>query len=130
MEEQTRLGAQGVNGTLFVAPDRVVIRRKRALLVILSQGLKRTIEKEIAIQEVAAVELKPATAFVNGYLRLSFEGEPAPVGGGLDAAQDINAIMFNVKQQPGFEAVRRLIERYRSAGPGVEPTLDPAGSGP
>jgi hypothetical protein len=130
MEEQERLGAQGVNGTVFVAPDRVVIRRKRALLVILSQGLKRTIEKEIAIEEVAGVELKPATSFVNGYIRLSVAGEPEPAGGGFDAAQDINAIMFNTKQQPGFEAVQRLIERYRSAGPGTEPTLDPAGSAP
>jgi hypothetical protein len=116
MEEQARLGAKGVNGTLFVAPDRIVIRRKRALLVILSQGLKRTIEKEVAVEQVAGTRLKPATAFVNGYLRLSIDGEPEPAGGGLDAAQDINAIMFNAKQQPGFEAAQRLIERYRAAG--------------
>jgi hypothetical protein len=115
MEEQSRLGAQGVNGTLFVAPDRIVIRRKRALLVIMSQGLKRTIEKEIAVEQVACAELKPATKFVNGYLRLSVTGEPEPGGGGFDAAQDINAIMFNAKQQPAFEAAYRLIERHRSA---------------
>jgi hypothetical protein len=115
MEEQARHGAKGVNGTLIVAPDRIVIRRKRALLVIMSQGLKRTIEKEIAVERVAGTELKPATSFVNGYLRLSVAGEPEPAGGGLDAAEDINAIMFNVKQQPGFEAAQRLIERYRSS---------------
>jgi len=114
MEEQARLGAKGVNGTLIVAPDRIVIRRRRALLVIMSQGLKRTIEKEIAVERVAGTELKPATAFVNGYLRLSVTGEPEPAGGGFDAAQDINAIMFNAKQQPGFEAAQRLIERYRT----------------
>ena len=55
MEEQARLGAKGVNGTLIVAPDRIVIRRKRALLVIMSQGLKRTIEKEIAVERVAGI---------------------------------------------------------------------------
>jgi hypothetical protein len=126
MEEQARLGARGVNGALFVAPDRIVIRRKRALLVILSQGLKRTVEKEVAMEQVAGLELKPATSFVNGYLRLSVAGEPAPGGGGFDAAQDINAIMFNARQQPAFEAVRRLIDRYRGAGPGDDPAPDPA----
>jgi hypothetical protein len=126
MEEQGRVGAKGVNGTLIVSPDRVVIRRKRALLVIMSQGIKRTIEKEIAMEQVAGLKLKPATSLVNGYLRLSVAGEPEPAGGGFDAAQDINAIMFNVKQQPGFEAVQRLIDRYRSAGSDGEPALDPA----
>ena len=116
MGEQARLGAKGVNGTLIVSPDRIVIRRKRAILVIMSQGLKRTIEKEIAMDRVAGTELKPATSFVNGYLRLSVAGEPEPAGGGFDAAQDINAIMFTAKQQPAFEAVQRLIEQYRSAG--------------
>jgi hypothetical protein len=127
MEEQAHLGAKGVNGTLIVSPDRIVIRRKRAILVIMSQGLKRTIEKEIAMEQVAGLELKPATKFVNGFLRLSVAGEPAPAGGGLDAAQDINAIMFNAKQQPGFEAVQRLIERYRSTGPDGEVAPDPTG---
>jgi hypothetical protein len=127
MEEQGRLGAKGVNGTLIVSPDRIVIRRKRALLVIMSQGIKRTIEKEIAMEQVAGLKLKPATSLVNGYLRLSVAGEPEPDGGGFDAAQDINAIMFNAKQQPGFEAVQRLIERYRSARPDGEPAHEPAG---
>jgi hypothetical protein len=121
MEERAKLGAKGVNGTLFVAPDRIVIRRKRALLVIMSQGLKRTIEKEIAVEQVAGTQLKPATSFVNGYLRLSVAGEPEPAGGGFDAAQDINAIMFTAKQQPGFEAAQRLIEKYRSDAQGGEP---------
>jgi len=115
MEEQAHLGAKGVNGTLIVSPDRIVIRRKRAILVIMSQGLKRTIEKEIPMGQVAGTELKSATSLVNGYVRVSVTGEPKPVGGGFDAAQDINAIMFNTKQQPGFEAVQRLIERYRSS---------------
>jgi hypothetical protein len=125
MEERAKIGAKGVNGTLFVAPDRIVVRRKRALLVIMSQGLKRTLEKEIAVEQVAGTQLKPATSFVNGYLRLSVAGEPEPTGGGFDAAQDTNAIMFTAKQQPGFEAAQRLIEKYRSDAQGGEPA--PAG---
>ena len=121
MDQQAQIGAKGVNGTVIVAPDRVVIRRKRALLVIMSQGLKRTIEKEITMDQVAGAQLKPATKFVNGYLRLSVAGESEPAGGGFDAAQDINAIMFNAKQQPAFEAAHRLIETYRSAAQGGEP---------
>ena len=121
MDQQAQIGAKGVNGTVIVAPDRVVIRRKRALLVIMSQGLKRTIEKEITMDQVAGAQLKPATKFVNGYLRLSVAGEPEPGGGGFDAAQDINAIMFNAKQQPAFEAAHRLIETHRSAAQGGEP---------
>ena len=69
----------------------------------MSQGLRRTTEKEISLDQVAGAQFKPATAFVNGFIRLSIVGQTEPEGGGFDAAQDENAVMFTSKQQPGFE---------------------------
>ena len=75
MQGPEQFATKGVNGTIFVRPDRIVLRRKSGLLAIMSQGLKRTTEKAIPIDQVAGVQLKPATAFVNGYVRLSVLGE-------------------------------------------------------
>ena len=125
MQGPEQFATKGVNGTIFVRPDRIVLRRKWGLLAIMSQGLKRTTEKAIPIDQVAGVQLKPATAFVNGYVRLSVLGEAEPEGGGLDAAQDENAVMFTLKQQPGFEWAKELIDRNREAAPEDTPaTLD------
>jgi hypothetical protein len=115
MQESEQFATKGVNGTIFVRPDRIVIRRKRGLLAIMSQGLKRTTEKAIPLDQVAGAQLKQATAFVNGFIRLSIIGQAEPEGGGLDAAQDENAVMFTIKQQPGFEWAKELIDRYREA---------------
>jgi hypothetical protein len=122
MQGPEQFATKGVNGTIFVRPDHIVIRRKRALLAIMSQGLKRTTEKELALDQVAGVQLKQATTFVNGYIRLSIAGQTEPAGGGLDAAQDEDAIMFTVKQQPGFEWAKELIDRHRAAAQAGDPT--------
>jgi hypothetical protein len=122
MQGPEQFATKGVNGTIFVTPDRVVVRRKRGLLAIMSQGLKRTTEKAIPSDQVAGARFKPATAFVNGYIRLSILGEAEPEGGGLDAAQDENAVMFTLKQQPGFEWAKELVDRYRAAARGGVPT--------
>jgi hypothetical protein len=124
MQEPEQFATKGVNGTVFVTPDRVVIRRKRALLAIMSQGLRRTTEKVIPMEQVAGAQFKQATAFVNGYLRLSIAGQPEPEGGGIDAAQDDGAVMFTNKQQPGFEWAKELIDRYRATVRDGSPTTN------
>ena len=113
MEEAERFGANGVNGTLEVLPDRIIIRRKRAWLALLGQGLRG--RKEIAIELVAGTRWKNATAFLNGYIQFSLIGDAEPRGGAFDAAQDEDSVMFTNKQQPGFERARELIELHREA---------------
>jgi len=113
MQEPELFWTKGVNGTLVVMPDRIIIKRKRALLPFLGQGLRGA--NEIAIDHVSSTQLKKATALINGYIRFSLLGGAAAKRGGFDAAQDENAIMFTNKQQPGFEKAGELVDRYREA---------------
>jgi hypothetical protein len=113
MEEAERFGANGVNGTLEVLPDRIIIRRKRAWLALLGQAPRG--RKEIAVDQVAGTGFKNATAFINGYIQSSLIGDVETRRGAFDASQDENAITFTIKQQPGFEKARELIELHREA---------------
>jgi len=113
MEGPVRFATKGVNGTLVVTPDRILIRRKRSMLPSLGQGLKGG--KVIAIDQVSSTQFKKATAFINGYIQFSLLGGAETKRGGFDAAQDENAIMFTNKQQPGFEKAKELVDLYREA---------------
>jgi len=119
MEDVERFGASGVNGTLEVVPDRIIIRRKRAWMALLGQGLRG--RKEIAIDQVTGTRFKNATAFINGYIQFSIIGDAETRRGALDAAQDENSVMFTNKQQPGFERARELIELHREAARNAAP---------
>ena len=119
MEDVERFGASGVNGTLEVVPDRIIIRRKRAWMALLGQGLRG--RKEIAIDQVTGTRFKNATAFINGYIQFSIIGDAETRRGALDAAQDENSVMFTNKQQPGFERARELVELHREAALNVAP---------
>jgi len=123
MEVPEPFAAKGVNGTLVVLPDRIIIRRKRALLPMLGQGFRRG--KVIAIDQVSSTQLKKATAFVNGYIQFSLPGGETKRGG-LAAAQDEDAIMFTNKQQPSFEMARELVDRYCDAARNATATRSPA----
>ena len=109
--DAARFGAKGVNGTLLVLPDRILIKRRSVLLRLLGHGVLR--EKEIGLDEIAGIRFKTATGFVNGFIQLTLAGEQARTGGGLEAAQDPNAVMFKLKQQPAFEQAKAIIERRR-----------------
>jgi hypothetical protein len=113
VEVPKQFGARGVNGTLVVMPDRIIIRRKRALLPWLGQGIKGS--KEIAIDQVSGTQLKRATAFINGYIGFSLVGGAETRLSGFAAAQDDDSIMFTNKQQPGFEKAKELVDLYREA---------------
>ncbi len=112
MEGPRKFATKGVNGTLVVTPDRILIRRKRALLPLMGQGIRGS--KEIAIDQISGTQLKRATAFVNGYIQFSLPGGEKKRGG-FAAAQDEDSIMFTSKQQPGFEMAKELVDLYREA---------------
>jgi hypothetical protein len=113
MQGTDQFGVRGRNGTLLVMPDRIVIKRKRSFVALLGQGLSG--DRAIEMDHLAGVRYRPATRIMNGFIRFSLSGDPEPKGGGFDAAQDEHAVMFTVKQQPGFEHAKRLVDRYREA---------------
>jgi hypothetical protein len=119
MEEEERFGARGVNGTLEVLPDRIILRRTRAWLALLGQGPKG--RKEIAVDQVAGIRFKDATAFFNGYIQFALIGDAETRRGAFDAAQDVNSVMFTNKQQPAFERARELVEHHREAARDAAP---------
>ena len=102
-----------MNGTLEVLPDRIIIRRKRAWLALLGQGLRG--RKEIAIDQVAGTGFKNATAFINGYIQFSLIGDAETRRGAFDAAQDENSVMFTNKQQPALRHPFESAAAFRAA---------------
>jgi hypothetical protein len=110
MEGPEQFAVRGVNGTLVVRPDRVIVRRKRAFLALLGQDGGT---REIAIDQVSGIQFKKATRFVNGYIRFSLAGDVETKRSGFDAAQDADSVMFGIKQQPVFEKARELVDIYR-----------------
>jgi hypothetical protein len=117
MEGPKQFATKGVNGTLVVTPDRVIVKRKRALLPLLGRGLRG--DKQIAIDQRSSTQFKKATAFVNGYIGFSLVGGAETKLSGFAAAQDDDSIMFTNKQQPGFEKAKELVDLYREAARNV-----------
>ena len=119
MQSTEQFGVKGRNGTLLVMPDRIVIKRKRSFVALLGQGLSG--DRAIEMDRVAGVQYKQATKLMNGFIRFSLPGDPEPKSGGFDAGQDEHAVMFTIKQQPGFEHAKRLVDRYCAAAPAESP---------
>jgi hypothetical protein len=115
---------KGVNGTLVVVPQGVIIKRVGAKAV-LSQG--RQPDQQIPIEDVASAQLKESTTLKNGYLYLQLHG--CERKGGFDAARDSHAIMFTKKQQPAFQKAKELIDQYGAdaAQPAPGPGIPEAG---
>ena len=112
MEETQRVAIRGVNGTLVVMPDYILIKRRRAL-ASLDRG--RRSDRKIAIAQIVDTRLKVASPFINGYIQFSLEVGPEGGRGGYAAAQDDNAVMFTKKQQPGFERAKAFVDGHREA---------------
>lgn len=112
MEAAERFAVRGVNGTLVVTPDRILIKRRRAL-ASLDRSVKP--ETEIAIGQIVDTRLKVASPFINGHIQFSLAEGPERGRGGLEAALDENAVMFTNKQQPGFEKAKELVNGHREA---------------
>ena len=98
--------AAGVAGTITFDGVNVTIEHKRPLQ---SQSVKR-----IPVASISAIEWKPPTALVNGYIEFTILGgvEHQVVGHSrtMDATQNENALVFTRKQQPQFEALRDAVD--------------------
>ncbi|WP_411503498.1 SHOCT domain-containing protein [Brevibacillus centrosporus] len=97
--------AQGVNGSLIIYPNRILISRQSSFLAKSS----RLYDKEITIKSVSAIQLKEPSMFLNGFIQFSFSGGKESKGGAFDAAKDENSIVINKKQLDSFKKAKDII---------------------
>lgn len=105
--DQVVMEAKGVNGQLELLENKIRIRRK-GLMALATQGIKG--DKEIFIKQITSVQIKNASALINGFIQFVFVGGQEAKGGLLEAGKDENTVTFSKKQQPEFEAIKSAIE--------------------
>lgn len=100
---------KGLNGTVIVYPNKVVLKYSR----FLGSGKG---EKEIRINSITGIQLKNP-GLTNGYIQFSFSGSGEQKGRStFDAAKDENTIMISSKKQyEQMEKVKELIGRYQDS---------------
>jgi hypothetical protein len=101
------LFAKGHNGQIRIAGDWLTIERKGLGRIGHSKG-----DRRIPLGTITAVQVRPAGALANGFIRFSVPGSVAARGGLTNASQDENAVIFTKKQTDDFDAVRRRVEDY------------------
>lgn len=102
------LTLNGVNGQLEVYNDKVVIRRKGALAK-LTQGFFKG-DKTIYIRQITGMQIKPGTAFTNGYIQFTVPGGIESKKGIFDATNDENTVMFTKKHNELVMQIKAKIE--------------------
>ena len=102
--------AQGHNGQITVAGDWLTIERKGLGRIGHSKG-----DRRIPLASIQAVQMRPAGALANGFIKFTIPGSPELRGGLNDAMKDENAVVFTKKHQGEFDALRSHIEAYLSA---------------
>lgn len=123
--------AKGHNGTVEFDGDFVTIHRTGfGARLTVGKGSKR-----IPIGSITAVQLKPAGAFVNGFISFTMAGgtERRSKFGSqtTDAVNDENSVIITKKQMPEFENLRAGIEwelanraRPAAAAPAAPDAMD------
>jgi hypothetical protein len=107
--ESGTLFAKGHNGQITISGDWMTIGRKGFGRVGHSKG-----DRRIPLATITAVQVRPAGAIANGFLRVTIPGSPDRRGGLNDATNDENAVIFTKKHAAEFAAVQTYIETYIS----------------
>lgn len=100
----------GVNGQVTLEGGMLTISRSGAMAkMTVGKG-----EKRIPVKSISAVEWKPASRLVRGFIEFSVPGgneeRSTPGRRTQDAARNENAVVFGFKQQAEFEALRAAVE--------------------
>lgn len=119
--------AKGVTGTVRFDGAIVVIAREGGMArMALGKG-----EKRIPVRALSAIELKPPSLGVRGFIQFTVPGgiERRSKKGSrtIDAAEDENSVLFTKSQMPAFLALRDAIEAAISSPPSAPavPTATP-----
>lgn len=103
--------AEGVNGQVALDGGMVTISRSGMMArATVGKG-----EKRIPVKSIQAVQWKPASRLVRGYIQFTVSGgieSKARLGKQTtDAAKDENSVVFSRKQQGDFESIRNAVEQ-------------------
>src|SRR5699024_10885351 len=115
MSKNSLVSFKGLNGSLEVFEDRVVISRKTAMGFFF-QGNKGN--REIYFSDIKAIEFKKPTFSANGYLRFITNAESSQnqsvglIGTKADALKDPNDIIVRTINK---KTVKKSVETYRIA---------------
>ena len=108
---RSTMEAKGRNGT--VGFDGALVSIVRSGFIARTTTGKG--EKRLPIGQISAVQVKPASSLVHGYISFSMPGgaeKQATFGSQTyDAYQDENAVVFTKKQQPAFLDLREEVEQ-------------------
>lgn len=107
MTEAALYEATGINGTLRLWRDRVVIAKKGW-----PYGTKS--EKTVPLKSIGALQWKDP-AMTSGFLQIAYSGASESKGGVFDAAKDENTIMFLKKNVPEFRVIHDTIRQLQNA---------------
>ncbi len=103
---------KGVNGQLELYNDKVIIKRKGAVAKM-TQGFFKG-DKTIYINQITGIQLKPGTAFTNGYIQFTVSGGIESKKGLFDATQDENTVMFAKRDNELANKIKGKIEELIS----------------
>lgn len=113
--------AKGVNGQLTFDGATVTISRQGALSrMTVGKGAK-----SIPVQHITAIQIKPATALISGFIQFTLAGgnerRSKPGRSTQDAARDENSVVFKKAQATEIEAFAAAVqERINAQGAPVQ----------
>ncbi|MFO8143157.1 MAG: SHOCT domain-containing protein [Dehalococcoidales bacterium] len=106
------MDARGIDGHLVLLENGVRIKRSDPM-VFLDKGIRG--DKEIPFHRIESVQIKKASSFSNGHIRLLLlegKGLAEPASGN---SQDEYKVLFKPAQQSNFEEIKRAIEEKVTA---------------
>lgn len=109
-EAQVILEAEGSGAHLWLFQDRVRIKHFGIRGLVTKGFLKG--DKEIAIDQISAVQWRSPGVLWLGHIQFSFLGGS---GDATIATRDENAVMFSRDQEPAFRAVKEELDRLITA---------------
>jgi Domain of unknown function (DUF4429)/Short C-terminal domain/Protein of unknown function (DUF2510) len=112
---------KGHNGQITIEGDWLTIERKGLGRIGHSKG-----DRRIPLASITAVQMRPAGAFANGFLKFTVPGSPELRGGLNAAGKDENAVIFRKSQQDDFNLVRERVEAYIAQKHAPQPAAPPA----
>ena len=92
MDNDTKMYLKGVNGSVSVFEDRVIIKRE-GFTAKMTQGFFSG-DKELMIKEISAIQFREGTNLANGFIKFVIPGEISQSGGLTDKVKDENTVMI------------------------------------
>ncbi len=121
----TSIEAKGRNGATVIFDGTTVTISRKGFLGAMTAGNG---DKRVPVRMITAVQYKPASAMIYGYIQFSFSGETQKNRRQQsinDRARDENTVQFTKQQMPAFDYLRDAIEFVRSQP--AAPTVMQAG---